>query len=284
MRLILLLFLPASLFLHVSCKKYSPAGEAFFIKPGSITVATKSGQGSGSHKITDLWLYVNGQFQGAYPVENTMPIVTRGKESKINIFAGIKRNGISDTRIFSNFYSLLEFDTLVEGGKTIVRPFTFTYSGAVTFTWTEDFEGQGYTLQRSPLYSDTTFRIAQPGDSFEGRSAELGLSAQTPTGSVAQVETSDAFDLPENSSDVFLEMDYKCNDSFVVGLIGDGGVMTTVMSLNPQETWNKIYIQLSDGITAKPATKYKIFFSMIKTAAGSSPRIFLDNLKLLYIP
>ena len=284
MRLILLLALPSFLFLHISCKKYSPAAEAFFIRPGKITVATQNGQGSGSHKITDLWLYVNGKFQGAYPVENLMPIVTKGKQSKINILAGIKKNGIADTRIFSNFYSLLEFDTLVENGKTIERPFTFTYSGAVTFTWTEDFDGQGYTLQKSGLYSDTTFVIAPPSECFEGKSAVLGLSAPTPTGSIAQVESLNSFELPKNSPDVFLELNYKCNHAFIVGMTDDAGVMKPVMTVNPQENWNKIYIQLSDAIAAQPSFRYKIYFALFKEADGTSPTLYLDNIKLLYIP
>jgi hypothetical protein len=284
MRLNLLFILPAILFLHSSCKKYSPAEEAFFIKPGQISVSTTSSQGSGSHKITDLWLYVNGQFQGAYPVENTMPIVSKGASAKINIYAGIKRNGISDTRIFSNFYQLLEIDTFVTSGKTITRPFTFKYSPAVTFTWTENFDGQGYSVQKSAGFSDTTFRIADPSDSFEGKSLELGLSANSPTGSVAQIESGGSgFALPFNSSDVFLELNYKCNTNFVVGLIGEDNSLKSALTVNAHDEWNKIYIQLAEAIgTAPVSSKYKVFFSFIKLQEGS-PRIFLDNIKLVFI-
>jgi hypothetical protein len=286
MRLILLLLLFASLILHFSCKKYSPAEEAFFIRPGAITVATTEEQGSGSHKITDLWFYTNGMFQGAFPVGNMIPVVSKGQNTKISIWAGIKRNGIADTRMFTYFYSLVEFDTLVESGKIIDLPLTFRYSPAVTFTWTEDFEGPGYTIQKSKAYSDTTFKIAAASESFEGQSAELGLSLQTPTGTIAQIESSgDGFSLPQNSSDIFLELDYKCNESFLIGLIGDGGVMKSVININPHESWNKIYVHLSEVVaTAPTSSKYKIYFALVKRTAETTPRLFLDNIKLIYLP
>src|SRR5688572_29113594 len=107
------------LFLLSACKKFEPAEEAFFVRASSVTVKTTSKQGTGSHKITDFWLYVNGQFQGCYPVGNLMPIVSKGKPVTISVQAGIKNNGISETRMVWPFYQTLELDTLVEGGKNI---------------------------------------------------------------------------------------------------------------------------------------------------------------------
>src|SRR5688572_15027996 len=141
MRIFLLAFLILfSLCLTTSCKKHVPSKEIFLIKAGNVKVKTSFGQGTSSHKITDLWLYVNGQFQGAYPVGNAMPIISEGKPVTINVMAGIKNNGISDTRIPWSFYNILTFDTLVESGKTIERAFTFDYRSATTFTWNETFE------------------------------------------------------------------------------------------------------------------------------------------------
>jgi hypothetical protein len=284
MRLYLLLLLPANLILLSSCKKYAPADAAFFLKPGLITVATTTAQGSGSHKITDLWLYVNGQFQGAYPVENTMPIVTKGVPATINILAGIKKNGIADTRTPLRFYDMLQFDTLVESGKTITRPFTFRYVSITNFTWIEDFDRAGLTLTKSLYYSDTTFKVISGTEAFEGQSAELGLSPDTPIGTIAQVESTSSFTLPKNTGDVFLELNYKCNDIVYVGLVGDGEQLKSVINLKPQAEWNKIYIQLAEGISVEPvSSKYKVYFSLVKNAGQPSPKVYLDNIKLIYI-
>ena len=80
----------------VSCKKDRSAEETFFMHAEQVKVAPSSKQGSASHKITDLWLYVNGQFQGAYPTDALLPIVSKGKPVTINIFAGIITPNVLD--------------------------------------------------------------------------------------------------------------------------------------------------------------------------------------------
>ena len=155
MRIFLLFLFVVSLFLLSSCKKYTAAGEAFFIKPTSVTVIGKETQALSSHKITDLWLYVDGKYQGTYPFGNLLPILRKGNNIRINIFAGIKNNGISDTRIFYPFYDFITFDTLVESGKTIERSFRFNYKAATTVTLNETFDGkvQGVVVQANILKS-----------------------------------------------------------------------------------------------------------------------------------
>src|SRR5688572_10501188 len=108
MRLVLLFFLILSMVAPSCKKKYESATPAFFIKPSSVIVDTSAGQGSDSHNISDLWLYVNGQFQGAYPMDATLPILSDNKIASISLFAGIRNNGISTTRIPWQFYEVLE--------------------------------------------------------------------------------------------------------------------------------------------------------------------------------
>ena len=131
MRLFLFLILLNLCFF--SCKKYDAALTAFYLKPSKASVTSNLSQGSNSSKITDLWVYTNGQFQGAYPYNHLIPIVNNNKSAKIQIFAGIKNNGIAETRVFWSFYSPLEFDTLIESGKTIEMPLVFEYNSNTKF-------------------------------------------------------------------------------------------------------------------------------------------------------
>jgi hypothetical protein len=280
MRLFLLLVLSVNLFLLSSCKKYKPAGEAFFIRASKVSLAVTKGQGSANHKITDLWLYVNGKFQGVYPVGNIMPVPSNGQTARIEIFAGIKNNGISDTRIYWSFYELLRIDTLVENGKTIDRAFTFKYNANTTFTLNESFDDSGFTVRKSDI-SDTIFNVIASADSFEGKSIELGL---TGSHKVAQIESSgDGFALPLGSGNVYLELNYKCTHEFVVGLLGNNNYEKPVITLNPTDEWNKIYIQLSTAVSSPPTSnKYKVYFRLLKKTS-SDPKVFLDNIKLVYL-
>jgi hypothetical protein len=279
MRLFLVVGITFLLFL-ASCKKDRAADETFFIKPGKISVSPGPKQGTGSHKITELWMYVNGKFQGAYPAGSLLPVISNGQPVKVNLLAGIKNNGISDTRIFWSFYDVLTLDTFVAGGKTIERDFNFSYNPYTVFAWNEDFEGNaGYTLKKS-LISSVSFQIAPPAESFEGRSVALSLSGDSIIG---QLESTASFSLPTGSSNVYLELNYKGNEVFTVGLLGDNDVFKSALNISPQVNWNKIYIQLSTAVSEPPvSTKYKVAFRLLKRTDANA-LIYLDNIKLVHL-
>lgn len=279
MRLFLLVTITFILFL-ASCKKGRTADETFFIQPGQVKVIPAVKQGTGSHKITELWMYVNGKFQGAYPAGSLLPIISKGQPVKINILAGIRNNGISDTRIFWSFYNVFELDTFVEAGKTVPRDINFTYNPFTVFAWNEDFESNaGYTLRKSPV-SSVSFRIADPAESFESRSISLSLSGDSIIG---QIESTSSFTLPTGSSNVYLELNYKGNEDFTVGLIGDNDLFKPALNVSAQANWNKIYIQLSSAVSEAPvSSKYKVAFRLLKRG-DLNPKIFLDNIKLVHL-
>jgi hypothetical protein len=279
MRFIVFLGLVINFFLLVSCKKYTSSEGAFFIKPASVSVSTTSVQGTGNHKITDLWLYVNGKFQGAYPTGNLMPVISKNEKVKINIIAGIKNNGISGTRLGWAFYDFITIDTLVENGKTIDRPLTFKYNDNAKFVWMENFDQQGFSLVKSSSNpTDTTWKFANPNDHLEGKCAEIGLTGNA---LVAQVESSTTFALPSGNNNVYLELNYKCNQGFEVGVLA-GVIQKSTVFITPSENWNKIYIQLSDAINRSPnSSNHKIYFKMVKTDDNPNPKMFIDNIKLL---
>ena len=283
MRLLLLFILLAHLFLLSSCKKYQPADSSFFLKSSdqTVSVATTAHEGSGSHKITDLWLYVNGKYQGTYPVGNMMPIVSKDQGVKINVFAGIKNNGIADTRIFYPFFDFLTFDTLVESGKTIERGFTFKYKAATTFTWMENFDHAAGQSVINDKNWEGVMDSAPPGDCLEGNSLRLTL----PAGGVQAIiySSGSGYALPQASSNVYLEIDYKCDTDFIVGLIGTDNLQVPAITVKRQTSWNKIYIQLSTAVNTVATTKANVYFKILSDENKQTKQLFLDNIKLLYL-
>ncbi len=271
-------------FFTLSCKKkFEPAEEAFFITAKNINVSTSSGQGFGSHKITELWLYTNGNFRGAYPVGSRMPVMVENGKAVIDVFAGIMNNGISETRMNWLLYEPLKIDTLAANGTNIERNFTFKYRSGVKFVWVENFELPGFSLVRSAV-SDTIYKIhTNNANVFEGnKSIEFGLSGSALT---AQLETATTYSLPMggSSGNLYLEVDYKCNTSFVVGVISNGA-FTEVLTVNAKDSWNHIYVQLSNAVNADPSTSYKkIAFRIKRDNSVQSQSVFLDNIKLVYL-
>lgn len=277
MRLFLLLILLNICFF--SCKKYDAAMTAFYLKPLKAIVSSNLNQGSNSSKITDLWVYVNDQFQGAFPCNHLIPIVNNNKTAKIQIFAGIKNNGIADTRVFWPFYKTLKFDTLIESGKTIEMPLVFEYNSNTKFVINENFDNVGNVFNNSSI-SDTIYHVLSSEESLEGKFLKLDLSGKSIIG---QIESSQSYSLPAGSENVYLELNYKCNKEFSVGLIGDRNPqLKETITLSAQENWNKIYIQLSNAVSSNPvSSKYKLYFRMINNNDNS--KLYIDNVKLIYL-
>ena len=97
-----------------------------YLSVSEINLVTNSNQGSNTHKITDIWLYVNDQFAGAYELPSTIPLLHKDTNN-IKIFAGIKDNGISSTRVRYHFYKSFEKNVfLVEDSIVNIQP-SFRY-------------------------------------------------------------------------------------------------------------------------------------------------------------
>jgi hypothetical protein len=278
------LFLPAGLLLSMvfySCNKVQKADAAFFLKSGDINLITEPGQGAATHRISDLWIYVNGQFTGAYPAGNLIPIPNKGLPCRISILPGIRNNGIESTRLYWPLYQSIDIDTNAVSGSVIKKPLTFRYHPSAKFIWVEGFSNTvGYSLSKSPG-SDTTYKLSTDAESLDGSSIELGL---TGTARFGQIESSSAgFVLPGANPNLYLELNYKGDAYFLVGLIDDLGIFRDVITIAPQYSWNKIYIELASAVNnPRVSSKYKVFFRIAKDDQTPSARIFLDNIKLVY--
>jgi hypothetical protein len=280
---IILLFL-----LFIGCnKEKQKAPEAFLIKPGSITLAITDAtvQGTASHKITDIWYYVNGQFKGAFPLGSTFPVPSTGPTSLI-FYAGIKNNGISSTRQPYEFYSPISLDTAVHPTTIVNRDFAFSYKPDTKFRWLEDFEGFGTTsgisIQKSNN-TDTSFAIltntmVPAPDIFEG--TKCMYFAVDDNKRVAQFESVAQFPLPKNGQPVYLEMNYKCTDVFEIGVYDNNSNYLFVAGVNSSSEWNKIYIQLSSGVSTLSGN-CGLYIRTIKGPESAKSEYWIDNLKIL---
>lgn len=269
-----------------SCKKYKASNDAIFINTAEVKVAVKAGQGFGSHKFTDLWLYTNGFFRGVYPIGNKMPVMLTNGVAKVEVFPGIKTNGISTTRTYIKLFQSIKFDTIISSGSNIMRNFTFRYKDGCVFPWLEDFELPGYSLIKSAV-SDTTYKVhVNDGHVFQGnKSIEFGLSGSGVK--LAQLESAVTHSLPLGSAseNVYLEIDYKCNTPFEVGIISNG-LYRDVLIVNSKEDWSKIYVFLGNAINIDNTTAFKkVAFRIYRKSDETiaEQKVYLDNIKLVYL-
>ena len=216
-----------------------------------------STHGTDLHNITDVWVYVDDNLQGIYELPaNKIPINAQGSKA-VKLYAGIKKNGIGDTRTRYDFFDPYEV-TLDLIPDSIIPVIPVVDYEDDLFVWIEDFEDPGIKFHPHGT-SDTTIVLinnTQDPNLIEGDAGVIYLNS---TDDLADVRTDevDFNDLPKwLETPAYLEMHYKSNHVFQVGLLHkDAGLpsylQTTLITLNPttvdgEEQWNKIYLYLPD--------------------------------------
>ena len=266
-----------------SCDLINPEEQIpsyIYIEP--FTLSTTPFEGSNSHRITDAWVGINDNLIGAYFLPAKIPVLADGS-TEVTLFAGVIENGISATREIYPYYEemILNVDLAANEIDTI-QPST-SYRDNTQFVFIEDFEASnlfGEDLDGNPA---TTMTIT--GDNpFEGQNS--GRISLIDDNAVAGVGTAIRYTLPQDGTPIFLEMNYRCEIEFSVGIVAySDGIAETILklTLTPRETWNKVYVSFDQEVIAANADQYQIIFRAEKPNSLSEANIFLDNIKLLHL-
>lgn len=276
-----------------SCDIINPDEETpAFIKVDSVKMITDYGaEGSSSHNITEVWHYVNGEILGAFAYPSRIPSLITG-DVILNTQAGIKLNGVSDTRVPYPFYKAY-IDTIVLTPGNIIEVYpVFGYDPSAEFTWIEDFESAGISLEKT-LISDTTINETSDEVNIFRNTQDLsetnrysGLVHLTGDNQTFDIHTIDKFVLPKNGNYVFLELNYKVSTNVVVGLVANYSSTINkypIVVLNPTTTWKKIYINLTLVVSRETtAQNFQVYFTGTKDADHSEDKFYFDNIKLIH--
>ena len=273
---IILLFISICIF---SCDKNENIQEIpSYLSVSNINLVTNSNQGSNTHKITDVWLYVNDQFKGAYELPSTIPLLHKDTNN-IKIFAGIKDNGISSTRVRYHFYKSFEKNVfLVEDSIVNIQPsFRYTDNAIVEF---ENFEGVGTNIDTT-LNSEVDFEIKTEN---ENNFAYAHISGDYLKFEAA---TDDFENLPQQGSPVYLEVDYQSNHTALIGAYINNPtsvINRDLVWISPkEEDWNKIYINMTKTVSeALGNNSIKFYINVFRTDTTKEAWIKFDNLKIIY--
>ncbi len=249
-------------------------------------------QGDASwHKITEGWLYVNGEYLGAYTLPATVPILAEG-QSTVWLYPGVKANGIYAT---PDIYPLLTrwastTVNLVAGQTTDIQPST-TYDPSIKFPFgigRGDFDGgSSIVFENRDNDQTTTYSLTTEG-AFAGNCLQMKLDTAHPIIEIATeaIAALPVLGLPE----VWLELHYQCNMPLFLYLlyVNDVGseVSYPVFQFNNSENLNKIYINLTNSLVETHGTQYKLFFraGLPKDASGKFSQldgtVRIDNIRL----
>ncbi|MDA7803017.1 hypothetical protein N8987_00380 [Crocinitomix sp.] len=248
-------------------------------------------QGANSQNITDVWVYMDGIALGIYELPCKFPVLAEG-EHEFTVFAGIKNNGISSTRMRYPFYtSSVSTETLTYHDTIQIFP-SINYVNNMEFAFIEDFESAGIGFVKGPT-SDTNmvFVLKDEHPEIVKYGEKCGLVHLQPIDSLYTGSTMEVMNIPK-SKEVFLEIDFRNNNSMATGVISgfpDGTVRehNPLIILNPQSTgqevWKKIYIRLTEDINQYAnSSSNEIFLLGALDSDNTYGDIYLDNIKVVH--
>ncbi len=245
--------------------------------------------GESWHKITDGWLYVNGEFLGGYTLPAVVPILAEG-DTEIQVFPGVKENGIEAT---PNIYPYLKRFTknynLISGQTIDVQPVT-DYESNIKFAMgigRGDFDGgSNIGLENRDGDADLNFEISDNG-AFAGKCLIMRADTAHP---IMDVATELIKDIPNlGAPEVWLELHYKTDVPFALYLLnGNPENGQGVFQFNKSDTWNKIYLNLTQFIVSSGWRDQRLLFrlSLPRDEKGKYTQtectVRLDNIRLVH--
>lgn len=239
-----------------------------------VFVTNPAAQGSNSHNISDVWVYINDDIQGVYQLPVTLPVRATGN-TKIILSPGILANGISTTRVQYPFYTdTVMYRDLVAGQTDTLYP-AVTYRAATQFLLNEDFEnGNEFT---------NVSRISDAENVYQGLSSGKIIVDNTRN---TRIVTDTKFQVDQfDGVIVFVELDYKSSHTMQAGIIAtsnnQGSFIITKVNISPQEDWNKIYLNFTPEINNTLATEFQFFLQVNEQSTTDDINIFIDNVKVL---
>lgn len=276
-----------------SCELINPEEEIpAYVEIIAPTLSTTAGQGSASEKITEVWVFVDDEFAGAFPIPAKVPIFKSGMV-KVRVEAGIRENGLRSTPDIYPFYTTYEQMVNLEPNGTVQIMPQIEYRSDVQVAFLENFERGGSIFQTVVTGTSTSRISINEMVPFEGQgSGQISLSTTDP---FVEIATSPRYrDLLDNGNVVYVEMDYQSDIPVSVGIIGysdnqeDPVAFAYQAGFNPSETWNKIYFNLTPIVFASDADEFQIVLRAglpldeNATFTQETGLVLLDNIKLIH--
>ena len=255
-----------------------------FIAINELKLVTDPDEGTDIQQFDDAWVYLDGKLIGIMEVPGELPALDSG-EHDISIFAGVRLNGISSSPDIYYVCDRQDFTVDLVPGEVVQLSPVFRYSKNTRFLLIEDFESNLQLTDDLDGDAATSVVRVQSG-AFEGNfSGKISLDTSN---SYIEVGTTNKFDdIPSNVAEVYLEIQYRNDIEFSIGLqsINEGFPPASLylVGLRPTESWKKVYVRLTDLVRESGSEAYKLIFQANNTTDSEDVEIYLDNIKLLLL-
>lgn len=249
-----------------------------YVKIDSVTFKCRYDEGSAKQNITDVWFNLDGSRVGAFELPAKFPVIAHGVRP-VSIRGGIVKSGVSDFREVYPFFDVVKIDTLDFVGAEVISLIPeFEYKEEAEF-WIEDFEDPGIKFHTN----DSTNYLNQIIDPDEPDNHIAHVFLPDTTRSF-QVFTKKEMKL--TPTPIYMEIEYKCDNDFAIGVIvryadGSTEAKDPFTYIKPKETWNKLYLNLSEQFAVNPGAASYDFYMFFITDGEEPSNIFMDNIKIV---
>ena len=275
---LIILFLSTITLLN-SCKKDNLQSIPSYISISEISFNTDpETEGANTHNITDVWLYVDNQFRGTFELPATIPLLHKDSTT-IKVFAGIKDNGISGTRVMYYFYKSYEENVFLEEDEVT------TISPKFEYITSAEFKEEGF---------DRVTRIVNTTPNSEVDLEEIKIDPNNHYGSgtldgnhlTFEIAIDSIVDLPQGGSPVYMELDYKSSHQLLVGAYinyAQTVVNSELLWITPKEDWHKIYVNMTKTVSESIDNEgISFYINMFRTDTNETAWFLFDNIKIIY--
>ncbi len=248
--------------------------------------------------IRDVWVYVNGKFIGAFPLnpsdttfECVVPILKEGKH-KIELRPGIIYNGINSMREEQVFYTTyIDTVNLVPGEEITIPKQPIMYNAArCSMPFKETFESYFINFQQADIVGEEPLSMATTSGDSVKYGNHCGAIYFENNGHNKYISKDSIF--CNNDNGIILEIDYNSNVPFEIGMYGrsssaEASKYISAVRLTPPQKggWQKIYVLLSKvWNTLGYPTSFKIYLEAFNPDNVSNPFIHVDNIKFTQYP
>jgi hypothetical protein len=291
MRLRFSLVLIPVLVFFAGCTKHNEQIPAY-VKVQPFTVDALGG--AAWQKITEVWIYVNGEFLGAYTLPAEIPVLASGK-TDLWLYPGIKENGLVETPKIYDFFTQYDVTVnLTPGATTVVQP-TTKYKTEDVFPWPIErttFDGpSSIVLEDRDSDPLTSFEVTADG-AFGGAGKSIKIPVDTAHPIIALATEIATGIFSSGGIQVWIELHSKNDMPFYLSLIGQNGTdpeeFTSVYQFNTSADWHKTYINITSLVAQANHEKYRLFFQaqLPQDANGkytqNSGTVYLDNIRLVH--
>lgn len=237
--------------------------------------------GSLSSNISSVWVYYNNSTVGVFDVPGKIPVIA-DKAGQIQLKAGVAYSGIKNYNVSYPFYSFDTFAISPQPGGVIHHTFKPVYIDAARFRYIENFDlGSTFIKANSDNTSDTSLvRTSDPTKVFEGSGAGyIYLTTARPT---SENINNDGFPIALGES--FLEINYKCDVDFQIGLQTNTSgnlYVEYIAGVNPSSEWKKLYVPLGTFTAKYKGSEYRVMLKTELTSGKTDGYVLVDNIKVI---